>query len=231
MKDLAFDHWDDLILMVVQENDKQLEKWGYQDVHQYAWTTWLTEEVGELAAAIGDQIERGNATDGEIAIEAIQVATLALKIAEMHLYRSQSQSLLVDPEPWEVKKAIEEARPGETIEIEETLRPYPQMDLPDTPPDWDKIRRDCDEYITGSCAAKSINGGPLNSPCTYPKDCPKTHHPRFKPNQEYWRDCKHSQECNECDEWLCVHPTIERTKIRQRCRTVRRQSKCPEGIK
>lgn len=177
MKDLAFDHWDDLILMVVQENDKQLEKWGYQDVHQYAWMTWLTEEVGELAAAIGDQIERDNATDGEIAIEAIQVATLALKIAEMHLYRSQSQSLLVDPEPWEIKKAIEEADPGSTIMIEENF------------------------------------------------------HPRFKPNQEYWRDCKHSQECNDCDEWLCVHPTIERTRIRQSCRTVRRQLRCPEGIK
>lgn len=52
MKDLAFDHWDDLLLMVVQENDLQLGKWGYQDHDPFYWMVFLTEEVGELAAEI-----------------------------------------------------------------------------------------------------------------------------------------------------------------------------------
>lgn len=125
MKDLAFDHWDDLLYMVLQENTNQLEKWGYQDHDPFYWMVFLTEEMGELAAAIADKHwDRDGKTDGDVASEAIQVATLALKIAEMHLYRKQSEDeerVLVDPTEEELKRAIETGKPGSRIYIEETL--------------------------------------------------------------------------------------------------------------
>lgn len=93
MRDLAFDHWDDLLKMVLEENQRQLEKWGEQDHSPFHWMTFLTEEVGETAQAIGDSHwGRDGKTDGDVALEAIQVATLALKIAEMHLYRRESEN-------------------------------------------------------------------------------------------------------------------------------------------
>jgi len=93
MRDLAFDHWGDLLLMVVKENDAQLSKWGYQNHDPFKWMVFLTEEVGELAAEIADNVwDRKGATNATVAEEAIQVATLALKIAEMHLYRRQSEA-------------------------------------------------------------------------------------------------------------------------------------------
>jgi NTP pyrophosphatase (non-canonical NTP hydrolase) len=49
------------------------------------WMTNLTEEAGELAEAITEQ-EHGNvnANLSDVRKEAIQVATLALKIVEMY---------------------------------------------------------------------------------------------------------------------------------------------------
>lgn len=124
MRDLAFDHWDDLLYMVLQENDRQLEKWGYQTHDPFYWVVFLTEEVGELAAAVADKHwGRDGKTDGDVVEEAIQVATLALKIAEMHAFRRQSETLLVDPDPFEVKEAIENGKPGDTIVVEETIHP------------------------------------------------------------------------------------------------------------
>jgi hypothetical protein len=142
MKDLAFDHWDDLTYMVCKENDNQLSKWGYQDVHPYGWMIYLSEEVGELAKAITEQVERGEATDAEIALEAIQVATLSLKIAEMHLYRRQSTGLEATPLPlWEPGQETPDGRPigyagGEPPDIE-TVGPNPEDYIPSRSSYWD----------------------------------------------------------------------------------------------
>lgn len=176
MKDLAFDHWDDLLKMVCEENNRQLGKWGYQDHDAFYWMVFLTEEVGELAAEIADQHwDRKEATNATVALEAIQVATLALKIAEMHLYRRESEALdgpqdvlLVDPTAEALREAIEEAPPRSTIVVEETLEPFVRTIAEDpTPPEIPE----CDEYITGSCGAQAIGGGPLTAPCEYP-ECP-----------------------------------------------------------
>ena len=77
-KQWLFDH-------VELENVRQLKKWGVQDHTPFEWLAFLTEEVGELAAAISD-IEFRNGTHREVTDEAIQVATLALKIAEMFMF-------------------------------------------------------------------------------------------------------------------------------------------------
>lgn len=67
---------------VQQENQRQYKKWGQQTRTPFEWLTYLTEETGELAEAISEAMYRdGSMVD--IQKEAIQVATLALKIAEM----------------------------------------------------------------------------------------------------------------------------------------------------
>jgi NTP pyrophosphatase (non-canonical NTP hydrolase) len=74
---------DYLINLVMLENLRQREKWGVQERTPFEWLAYLTEEVGELAKAISEK----NYRDGCIANiidEAIQVATLSLKIAEMY---------------------------------------------------------------------------------------------------------------------------------------------------
>ena len=71
-----------LITQVQFEHHRQVTKWGIQDRSSYEWLVYLTEEVGELAGAISEYEYRGQPS-GNIFKEAIQVATLALKIAEM----------------------------------------------------------------------------------------------------------------------------------------------------
>lgn len=67
---------------VQQENQRQYKKWGQQTRTPFEWVTYLTEEVGELAQAVSENAYRdGSMVD--IQKEAIQAATLALKIAEM----------------------------------------------------------------------------------------------------------------------------------------------------
>jgi len=69
---------------VYRENHRQLEKWGVQDHEPAEWLMFATEELGELAEAIGEhQYRNGNPED--VVKEAIQTATLCLKIAEMFL--------------------------------------------------------------------------------------------------------------------------------------------------
>ena len=64
------------------ENNRQIHKWGLQRVTPFEWLAYLTEEVGELAEAIIDfTYERGQKKN--ISKEAVQVATLALKISKM----------------------------------------------------------------------------------------------------------------------------------------------------
>jgi len=86
--------------MMQEENLRQINKWGIQDHSPFEWLVILMEEVGELSQAILTTEWGGEATDniGErikvaninIAVkEAIQVATLALKIAEMYLEKGE----------------------------------------------------------------------------------------------------------------------------------------------
>ena len=71
-----------LIGSINRENDRQLQKWGVQTHSMFEWLTYTTEELGELAKAIAEeQYRNGNKED--VFKEAIQTATLCLKIAEM----------------------------------------------------------------------------------------------------------------------------------------------------
>jgi NTP pyrophosphatase (non-canonical NTP hydrolase) len=72
-----------LIPMVEEEHKHQIEKFGVQCKSPFEWMTNLTEEVGELAQAITD-VEYANILLENVRREAIQVAILALKIAEMY---------------------------------------------------------------------------------------------------------------------------------------------------
>ena len=77
-----------LVKLIKKENERQLAKWGVDDATPFEWLTYLTEEVGVLAEAISDceYCREGIfIARAHIVTEAIQVATLALKIAEMHL--------------------------------------------------------------------------------------------------------------------------------------------------
>ena len=71
-----------LMSAVGKENFRHLEKWGIQNQTLPEWLMFLTEELGELAEAIAEFEYRKGAA-WLIHDEAIQVATLALKIAEM----------------------------------------------------------------------------------------------------------------------------------------------------
>lgn len=75
---------DKLFTDVELESKKQVKKWGVQTHSLFEWQNYTTEELGELAKAISEhQYRNGNWQD--IYKEAIQVATLSLKIAEMIL--------------------------------------------------------------------------------------------------------------------------------------------------
>ena len=68
--------------LIYAENLRQLEKWGVQDHPPFEWLGYATEELGETAQAIGDFLYREGSTE-DVVKEAIQTATLMLKIAEM----------------------------------------------------------------------------------------------------------------------------------------------------
>lgn len=67
---------------VFAEHRKQVIKWGLQTHSLFEWQNYTTEELGELAKAIAEHQYRGGSWE-EVYNEAIQVATLSLKIAEM----------------------------------------------------------------------------------------------------------------------------------------------------
>jgi len=90
MKDLQF-VTPDLWGMMQDENHKQVEKFGIQDRSPFEWMAYITEEVGELAQAISE-FEYRNGTPGAVIKEAIQAATLCLKVAEMFKYISYQQA-------------------------------------------------------------------------------------------------------------------------------------------
>lgn len=67
---------------IIKEHVRQVEKWGIQTHSAFEWLTYTAEELGSLAKAISEHEER-NGSKEKVISEAIQVATLALKIAEM----------------------------------------------------------------------------------------------------------------------------------------------------
>lgn len=82
MKDLELT--DPILLDLVRlESARQIGKWGIQDRHPFEWLAYLSEEFGEVSKAINEAVYR-NGPASDVVNEAIQVATLALKIAEMH---------------------------------------------------------------------------------------------------------------------------------------------------
>ena len=83
MKDLLLKD-ERVFEMVMEENARQLEKWSIQDRWSFEWLAYVTEEVGELAKAISEYEYRGG-LQSAVVKEAIQSATLLLKIAEMFL--------------------------------------------------------------------------------------------------------------------------------------------------
>jgi len=80
--------WTDLGILnkdcrsLLEENERQLKKWGRQTRTPFEWLAYLTEEVGELAKAISEVIYRNGALES-VSREAVQVSALALKIAVM----------------------------------------------------------------------------------------------------------------------------------------------------
>jgi NTP pyrophosphatase (non-canonical NTP hydrolase) len=84
---------------VYDEHIRQVEKWGVQDRTPFEWLTYTTEELGEVANAISE-CEYRDGNKREVVKEAIQLATLALKIAEMYSV--------------EYEAAIEKGRDNET---------------------------------------------------------------------------------------------------------------------
>ena len=78
---LKHDKW--ILEKVRAEIKYQQNKWGLQTHSAYEWLTYTAEELGSLAKAIGEY-EYRSGTKERVVSEAIQVATLALKIAEMY---------------------------------------------------------------------------------------------------------------------------------------------------
>jgi len=86
MKDLCFTNLTTLRRMVEVENERQIKKWGVQDHEPFEWLGFATEELGETAQAIAEWQFRHGSRE-EVVEEAIQTATLMLKIAEMFMHR------------------------------------------------------------------------------------------------------------------------------------------------
>jgi hypothetical protein len=82
MRDCGLKTLDELVLLVLAESDAQVAKWGLQNHRPCDWTAILAEEFGELAKELLEY-HFGGGDGSKIRAEAIQVATLALKIAEM----------------------------------------------------------------------------------------------------------------------------------------------------
>lgn len=81
--DRQFRSINSLVEAVCKEGCRQIEKFGIQTRTSFEWMSYLTEEAGELSQAISEEHYRKGSNE-EVYKEAIQTATLALKIAEMY---------------------------------------------------------------------------------------------------------------------------------------------------
>jgi len=68
--------------MIAAEDIAQREKWGEQEHDACTWLAIIAEEFGEMSKAVLEY-QFGDGKLSRIEEEAIQVATLALKIAAM----------------------------------------------------------------------------------------------------------------------------------------------------
>ena len=91
MRDLCLATRLNLLHLIEMENLCQLEKWGVQDHLPSEWLMFAAEELGECAKAIGEWNYRG-ASPKDVVKEAIQTATLMLKIAEMFKALEEKQN-------------------------------------------------------------------------------------------------------------------------------------------
>lgn len=84
MKDLCLKGLTELEELVVAENIRQLDKWGIQDHSPFEWLVITAEEFGEMnQAVLENHYQPENVNPEKVVKEAIQTATLCLKIAEM----------------------------------------------------------------------------------------------------------------------------------------------------
>lgn len=78
--------------LIRAEDKAQIKKWGEQTHSPAEWMMFLGEEFGELAQAISEWWFREGGLE-EVEKEAVQTATLALKIAEMCRELRESDAL------------------------------------------------------------------------------------------------------------------------------------------
>jgi NTP pyrophosphatase (non-canonical NTP hydrolase) len=90
--DMQLSNHKELTALVRTENERQVSKWGIQTRTPAEWLMYTTEELGELAEAIAEHQYRGGST-ADVVKEAIQVATLSLKIAEMYAFNNMKAQL------------------------------------------------------------------------------------------------------------------------------------------
>jgi len=83
--DKCLDHNQMMFSLIMDENENQINKWGVQNHNLFEWLAYTTEELGELSKAISEYSYR-NGNKENIIKEAIQTATLCIKIAEMIKY-------------------------------------------------------------------------------------------------------------------------------------------------
>jgi len=89
----------EIIDKVYKEHDFQIRKWGWQHHSIYEWLAFATEELGEVSAVICDyEYDRGGKQE-DIVKEAIQAATLLLKIATMYYEEEKKEEKKVIPFP------------------------------------------------------------------------------------------------------------------------------------
>ncbi len=81
-KDQQLRNKDILFREINIEHLRQLKKWGVQKHSLFEWLSFTTEELGSLSKAISENQYR-NGSRLKVFEEAIQTATLCLKIAEM----------------------------------------------------------------------------------------------------------------------------------------------------
>jgi len=80
--DLEGKYFDEVLLLVKEENLKQLETWGVQKHSLPMWYLITGEEFGEVAKSILEEEVLGQRKT-EIIQECIQTITLLMKIVEM----------------------------------------------------------------------------------------------------------------------------------------------------
>lgn len=75
---------NDIEKMIMIENNKQINKWGYQTHNSGNWLKIINEEMGEVNKAIMEYEYRKGTLEA-IIYELIQTTTLLLKLTEMYL--------------------------------------------------------------------------------------------------------------------------------------------------